>query len=46
MKRGWFVAGTDTGVGKTRVACGLLQAGAQWSPGGWHEAGGQRMRPG
>lgn len=26
MKRAWFVAGTDTGVGKTRVACGLLQA--------------------
>lgn len=26
MKRAWFVAGTDTGVGKTHVACGLLQA--------------------
>lgn len=26
MKRAWFVAGTDTGVGKTRVACGLMQA--------------------
>lgn len=25
MKRAWFVAGTDTGVGKTRVACGLLR---------------------
>lgn len=23
---GWFVTGTDTGVGKTRLACGLLQA--------------------
>ncbi|MGH0033661.1 MAG: dethiobiotin synthase [Myxococcota bacterium] len=22
--RGWFVTGTDTGVGKTQVACGLL----------------------
>jgi dethiobiotin synthetase len=29
MKRAWFVAGTDTGVGKTRVACGLLRALAQ-----------------
>jgi dethiobiotin synthetase len=26
MTRGWFVAGTDTGVGKTQAACGLLQA--------------------
>ena len=26
MKRAWFVAGTDTGVGKTHVSCGLLQA--------------------
>mgnify|MGYP003507854626 CR=1 FL=1 len=26
MKHAWFVAGTDTGVGKTRVACGLLRA--------------------
>lgn len=26
MKRAWFVAGTDTGVGKTRIACGLMQA--------------------
>ena len=26
MKRGFFIAGTDTGVGKTRVACGLLAA--------------------
>lgn len=26
MKRAWFVAGTDTGVGKTHVACGLMQA--------------------
>lgn len=25
-KRAWFVAGTDTGVGKTVVACGLLRA--------------------
>jgi dethiobiotin synthetase len=24
--RGWFIAGTDTGVGKTRVACALLEA--------------------
>ena len=23
---GWFIAGTDTGVGKTRVACTLIQA--------------------
>lgn len=23
--RGWFITGTDTGVGKTHVACGLLQ---------------------
>ncbi len=29
MKRAWFVAGTDTGVGKTRVACGLLRALAE-----------------
>jgi dethiobiotin synthetase len=27
MTRSYFVAGTDTGVGKTRVTCGLLQAG-------------------
>ena len=26
MSRGWFVTGTDTGVGKTRVACALLHA--------------------
>lgn len=26
MSRGWFVTGTDTGVGKTRVSCALLQA--------------------
>lgn len=25
MKRAWFVTGTDTGVGKTTVSCGLLQ---------------------
>ena len=25
-KRGWFVTGTDTGVGKTVVSCGLLHA--------------------
>jgi dethiobiotin synthetase len=24
--RGWFITGTDTGVGKTHVACGLLRA--------------------
>lgn len=29
MKRGFFVAGTDTGVGKTLVACGLLHAFAR-----------------
>ncbi len=26
MIRGWFISGTDTGVGKTLVACGLLSA--------------------
>lgn len=26
MSGGWFVTGTDTGVGKTRVACSLLHA--------------------
>ena len=26
MRRGWFVTGTDTGVGKTLVACALLRA--------------------
>lgn len=26
MTKGFFVAGTDTGVGKTRVSCGLLHA--------------------
>ncbi|MHB8347575.1 MAG: dethiobiotin synthase [Acidiferrobacterales bacterium] len=26
MSSGWFVTGTDTGVGKTRVSCALLQA--------------------
>lgn len=26
MVRGWFVTGTDTGVGKTRVSCALLAA--------------------
>jgi len=25
MKRGYFVTGTDTGVGKTLIACGLLR---------------------
>jgi dethiobiotin synthetase len=29
MKRGFFVAGTDTGVGKTLVACALLHAFAR-----------------
>ena len=24
--RGWFITGTDTGVGKTRIACLLLEA--------------------
>jgi dethiobiotin synthetase len=31
MKRAWFITGTDTGVGKTTVACALLQA--------WRERG-------
>lgn len=26
MSRGWFVTGTDTGVGKTRASCALLHA--------------------
>lgn len=26
MTSGWFITGTDTGVGKTRVACALLEA--------------------
>ena len=26
MNRGWFITGTDTGVGKTRVSCLLLRA--------------------
>src|SRR3989338_975934 len=26
MVRGWFITGTDTGVGKTRIACLLLEA--------------------
>ncbi len=26
MSRGWFITGTDTGCGKTRVACALLLA--------------------
>lgn len=26
MARGWFITGTDTGVGKTRVSCALLYA--------------------
>ncbi len=26
MNRGWFITGTDTGVGKTRVACTLIAA--------------------
>jgi dethiobiotin synthetase len=29
MSGGWFITGTDTGVGKTRVACMLLTALAQ-----------------
>ncbi len=29
MSKTWFVAGTDTGVGKTAVSCGLLAAAAQ-----------------
>lgn len=29
MNRGWFVTGTDTGVGKTRAACALIAALAQ-----------------
>lgn len=26
MSRGWFVTGTDTGIGKTRASCALLHA--------------------
>ncbi|MBI3575761.1 MAG: dethiobiotin synthase, partial [Gammaproteobacteria bacterium] len=26
MISGWFITGTDTGVGKTRVACALVDA--------------------
>jgi hypothetical protein len=26
MSGGWFITGTDTGVGKTRMACLLLEA--------------------
>ncbi len=26
MSRGWFITGTDTGVGKTRASCALLHA--------------------
>ena len=29
MSKTWFVTGTDTGVGKTAVSCGLLAAAAQ-----------------
>lgn len=29
MNKTWFVAGTDTGVGKTAVSCGLLAAAAR-----------------
>ncbi len=29
MNRGWFITGTDTGVGKTRVACALISTLAQ-----------------
>jgi dethiobiotin synthetase len=29
MSRSYFIAGTDTGVGKTRVTCGLLRAGRE-----------------
>jgi dethiobiotin synthetase len=29
MSKTWFVAGTDTGVGKTAVSCALMEAAAQ-----------------
>jgi dethiobiotin synthetase len=29
MSKTWFVAGTDTGVGKTAISCGLLAAAAR-----------------
>ena len=29
MSKAWFVTGTDTGVGKTAVSCGLLAAAAE-----------------
>lgn len=29
MNKSWFVAGTDTGVGKTAISCGLLAAAAR-----------------
>ena len=29
MNKSWFVAGTDTGVGKTAVSCALLNAAAR-----------------
>src|ERR1700674_3732882 len=29
MKRGYFITGTDTGVGKTLITCGLLRGFAQ-----------------
>lgn len=29
MKHGWFVTGTDTGVGKSRVSAGLVRLGAR-----------------
>lgn len=35
MSRAWFVTGTDTGVGKTAVSCGLLAAAAGL---GWRTA--------
>jgi hypothetical protein len=44
--RGLFVTGTDTGVGKTRVAVALIHSCARRAAGGGDEAGvgGQRPR--
>jgi dethiobiotin synthetase len=39
MNQAWFITGTDTGVGKTLVACGLLKA---WSQAGHRVVG---MKP-
>src|SRR4249920_2102108 len=39
MKQGYFVTGTDTGVGKTLIACGLLRGFAE---AGWSTVG---MKP-